>query len=125
MVLNIGEAVLHGAVFAQATEAAMKNLGHNATGSGADTAQLVLITFVQGLLGLLLYAAVQPRWKPGVATAIRVGLVLWVLSALYSAIYISAGFAGLMPASVVWGPAAWELVLYPLATVVGSLIYRE
>ena len=125
LVLNIGEAALHGALFADATAAAMKNLGHEIVGSGSDTAQLVLITFVQGLVGLLLYAAVQPRWPAGIGTAIRVGLVLWVLSAVYSAIYLRAGFAGLMPVGVVWGPVAWELILYPLAISVGSLVHKE
>ena len=125
LVLNIGEAALHGALFADATAAAMKNLGHEIVGSGSDTAQLVLITFVQGLVGLLLYAAVQPRWKAGMGTAIRVGLILWMLSAVYSAIYLSAGFSGLIPLGVTWGPVAWELVLYPLAVTAGSFIYKE
>jgi hypothetical protein len=85
----------------------------------------VLITFVQGLAGMLLYAAVQPRWKAGMGTAIRVGLILWMLSAVYSAIYLSAGFSGLIPLGVAWGPVAWELVLYPLAVTAGSFIYKE
>jgi hypothetical protein len=72
LVLNIGEDALHGALFAHATAAAMKNLGHEIVGRGSDTAQLVLITFVQGLVGMLLYAAVQPRCKAGIGTAIRV-----------------------------------------------------
>jgi hypothetical protein len=125
LVLNIGEAALHGVLFADATVAAMKSLGHEVAGSGSDTAQLVVITFVQGLVGMLIYAAVQPRWKAGFGTAIRVGLVLWVLSAVYSAIYLRAGFAGLMPVRVVWGPVAWELILYPLAISAGSRIHRE
>ena len=124
LALNMGEAALHGALFADATAAAMKNLGQETVVRGADTAQLVLITFVQGLAGMLLYAAVQPGWKPGIATAIRVGLVLWALSAVYSAIYIRAGFAGLMPVGVVWGPVAWELMLYPVAIAAGTLVYR-
>jgi hypothetical protein len=125
LVLNIGEAALHGALFADATAAAMKNLGHEILGRGSDTAQLVVITFAQGLLGMLLYVAVQPRWKVGVGTAIRVGLILWILSAVYSAIYLSAGFSGLMPLGVTWGPVAWELVLYPFAVTAGSFIYKE
>jgi hypothetical protein len=103
----------------------MKNLGHEITGSGWDTAQLVGITFVQGLLGMLLYSAVQPRWKPGIRTAIRVGLITWVLSAVYSGVYLSAGFAGLIPANIAWGPVVWELALYPLAIITGTLIYKE
>ena len=125
LVLNMGEAALHGAVFADSTAAAMKALGRDIVASGSDTAQLVAITFVQGLLGMLLYAAVQPRWKPGAGTAARIGLILWILSAVYSAVYLSAGLAGLLPLDVAWGPVAYELILYPLAFVAGSLVYKE
>jgi hypothetical protein len=125
LILNIGEAVLHGLIYAESTATAMKGLGHEITGSGLDTAQLVGITFVQGLIGVLLYCAVQPRWKTGIWTAVRVGLIVWVLSAVYSGVYLSAGFAGLIPANIVWGPVVWELFLYPLAIITGALIYKE
>jgi hypothetical protein len=32
----------------------MKNLGHEILGRGSDTAQLVAVTFAQGLAGMLL-----------------------------------------------------------------------
>ena len=124
-ILNIGEAVLHGVIFADAAAAFMGGLGHEITDSGMDTVQLVGITFAQGVLGMLLYYAVQPRWKSGVWTAIRIGVIAWVLSAVYSGVYLSAGFAGLIPANIAWGPVAFEFILYPLAIVTGSLIYRE
>ena len=125
LILNIGEALLHGLIYAEATAGVMKSLGHEITGSGMDTAQLVGITFVQGLLGMLLYHAVRPRWKAGIWTAIRVGLIMWVLSAVYSGVYLNAGFAGLIPVNIAWGPVAWELFLYPLAIITGALSYRE
>lgn len=125
LVLNIGEAVLHGVLYADATAAAMRSLGHEISGAGADTAKLVGITFVQGVLGMLIYAGVAPRWGAGPATAVRVGLVLWVLSGVYSAVYLTSGFAGLLPPSLLWQPVAWELVLYPLALIAGAALYRE
>jgi|307.fasta_scaffold104473_2 hypothetical protein len=125
LVLNIGEAALHGVVFASAAESAMKALQRDVSGTGADTARLVLITFVQGLLGIVLYATVRPKWGSGIATATWVGLILWVLSGLYSAIYLSSGFPGVFSASLIWGPVAFELVLYPLAIAVGSTVYER
>ena len=125
LILNIGEAVLHGLIYAEAADAAMKDLGHDITDSGMDTAQLIGITFIQGLLGMLLYRTVMPRWKAGTWTAIRVGLIMWVLSAVYSGVYLSAGFAGIFPANITWGPVAMELFLYPLAIITGALIYKE
>lgn len=125
LILNIGEAVLHGLIYAEAAATVMKDLGHEITDSGWYTAQLVGITFVQGLLGMLLYYAVQPRWQAGTWTAIRVGLIMWVLSAVYSGVYLNAGFAGLIPVNIAWGPVIWELFLYPLAIITGALIYKE
>ena len=93
--------------------------------SGSGMAQLVLVTFAQGFVGMLIYGAVQPKWNAGLGTAIRVGLILWLLSAVYSAIYLTAGFPGLISDALAWGPVAWEVVLYPLAIVAGSLIYKE
>ncbi len=125
LVLNVGEAALHGAIFAAPAAEAMKQLGHDIAGSGADTAQLVSITFVQGVLGMVLYAGLAARWGAGTGTAARVGLILWVLSAVYSAVYLGSGFAGLFPRSLVWGPVAYELVLYPVAMMAGRMALRD
>ena len=125
LVLNVGEAVLHGVLFAAQAAEAMKQLGHDIAGSGADTAQLVSITFVQGVLGMVLYSGLKAGWGAGAGTAARVGLILWVLSAGYSAVYLGAGFAGLIPRGLVWGPVAYELVLYPVAMVAGRVALRD
>jgi hypothetical protein len=71
LVLTIGEAVLQGVRYADATAAAMRSLGHEISGAGADTAKLVGITFVQGVLGMLTYAGVAPRWGAGPARRSR------------------------------------------------------
>jgi hypothetical protein len=125
LVLNIGEAVLHGVVLADATTEAMAALRLEAVSSSGGLALLIGITFAQGILGLWLYASLLPRWKTRAATALITGLTLWVLSALYGAIYLGAGLPNLMPGRVVWWPAVWGLVEYPLAIFVGALAYRE
>jgi hypothetical protein len=125
LVLNVGEAVLHGVVLAGPTAAAMQALGVDGAGSGAGLALLVGVTFLQGVLAMLLYAAVVPAWPPGARTAIGIGLITWALSALYSAVYLDAGFPGILPRDVVWWPAAWGVVEYPLAVWIASLLYRQ
>jgi hypothetical protein len=124
LILNIGEALLHGFIYADATTRAMHDLGHEISGSATDTALLIGITFAQGLLCMWLYHALQPHWRAGPATAIRVGLIAWVLSGVYSGVYLAAGFAGLFPASITWGPVIYEFLLYPIAIVAGSLVYK-
>ena len=125
LVLNVGEALLHGVIFAAPAAEAMKQLGQDIAGSGADTAQLVLITFVQGVLGMVLYSGVKGQWGAGAGTAARVALILWALSAVYSAVYLGSGFAGLLPRGLVWGPVAYELVLYLVAMAAGRLALRD
>jgi hypothetical protein len=125
LVLNVGEAVLHGVVLAAPTAEAMTALGREGTSSAAGLTLLIGITFVQGLVGLWLYALLKGRGVTRGRAAVVAGLALWVLSAVYSAIYFSAGFPNVMPAAVLWWPVAWEVVEYPLAIFVGALTYRD
>jgi len=118
LVLNIGEAVLHGVLLGDRTTAALTTLGRDATGSTLGLVMLVLVTFLQGLTGVWLHVATK-------LPSVVIGLALWFLSAAYSATYFYAGFPGVLPDDVVWWPVAWELVEYPLAMVIGAAVYRE
>jgi hypothetical protein len=125
LVLNVGEAVLHGVVLAEPTAQALTTLGRNDPSSGAGLAMLIGITFVQGVLGVWLYALLRQRGAGRSGAAVAAGLAVWLLSAVYAAIYLGAGFPTLLPADVVWWPVAWELVEYPLAVLIGALVYRD
>jgi len=125
LVLNIGEAALHGAVLAESTAAAMAALGRTEASSAAGLTALIGITFVQGVLGVWLYALLSQQGLARVPAAVTAGLTVWVLSGIYAAIYLGAGFPNLLPATVVWFPVAWALVEYPLAIFIGALAYRE
>jgi hypothetical protein len=117
LVLNIGEALLHGTLLSDRTAAAMTTLGRDSVGTPLGLTLLVAATFAQGLVGMWLHAVTR---EP----AILIGLALWFLSALYSATYFYAGFPGLIPDDVVWWPVAWEIVQYPLAMLAGAAVYK-
>jgi hypothetical protein len=125
LVLNVGEAVLHGVVLADATVQAMAALGRGEQSSAAGLAMLIGITFVQGVIGIWLYGLLRAKGRARGAAAIVAGLALWLLSAVYAAIYLGSGLPNLMPAAVVWWPVVWGAVEYPLAIFVGALAYRE
>ena len=125
LILNIGEAALHGGVLASATEQAFQALGRSIPGDPLYLTILVAMTFAQGVLGVWLYAAIRPRFGSGPRTAVIAGLVVWALSALYGAVYLHSGMATLLPNGVVWIPAAWGLVEFPLATLAGAAMYKE
>lgn len=125
LVLNVGEGVLHGVVLAPATADAMTALGRDGVSSAAGLTMLLGITFVQGVVGLWLVALLLGRGVTRGRAAVVAGLALWVLSAVYSAIYFSAGFPNVMPSAVLWWPVVWEIVEFPLAIFVGALTYRD
>jgi len=125
LVLNIGEAVLHGVVLADATVQAMAALGRTEGSSAAGLAMLIGITFVQGVVGVWLYALLAARGSARGAAAITASFALWVSSAVYSAVYLGSGLPNLMPAAVVWWPVVWSAAEYPLAIFVGAAAYRE
>jgi hypothetical protein len=124
LVLNIGEAVLHGVVLAGPTADAMTALGRDGTSSPAGLAVLIGVTFVQGILGIWLVALLSAQRVTRGRAAIVAGLAVWVLSAVYAAVYFSAGFPNVMPGDVIWWPVLWEVVEYPLAIFVGALVWR-
>ena len=125
LVLNVGEAALHGGVLAGPTSTAMAALGRNDASSAAGLTALIGITFIQGVLGVWLYAMLSQQGLARVPAAMSAGLTVWVLSAVYAGIYLGAGFPNLLPAMLVWLPVIWDLVEFPLAIFLGALVYRE
>jgi hypothetical protein len=125
LIMNVGEAVLHGALLARAGTEAYLALGRTVPADPVYLASLVVLTFAQGILAVWLYAAIRPRYGPGPAAALRAGLTVWFFSAVYAAVYLHSGLPGLLPAKVVWPPVAWDLFEFPLATLAGAAIYKE
>jgi hypothetical protein len=125
LVLNVGEAVLHGVVLAEPTAEALAALGRTGASSAAGLTALIGITFIQGVLGIWLYALLSQQGMARVPAAVTAGLTVWVLSAVYAAVYLGAGFPNLLPAPLVWLPVIWDLVEFPLAIYIGALVYRE
>lgn len=121
LVLNVGEGVLHGVVVAEQSAAAMTALGKDQGARPAGMILLVAVTFAQGLVGMWLYGSMAERSR---GKAVAVGLAVWLLSGVYSAIYFYAGYPYLLPDDVVWWPVVWELVQYPVAMVAGAAVYR-
>jgi hypothetical protein len=88
-------------------------------------AALIGATFVIGVAAVWLYAAIRPRYGAGPRTAIVAGLAVWVLSHLWSGVYLGAGFTGVITPTLAWLPVAWGLVEAPLGTLAGAWLYRE
>ena len=125
VVMNISEAALHGGVLAQDGMDLLKSLNVSYTPVASDLLAVILMTFVLGIAGVWLYAAILPRYGQGSKTAIVAGLAVWVLAHLWSGIYIGAGLTGLIGPRMAYLPVAWGLIEAPLTVLVGALIYKE
>ena len=83
----------------------------------------VVITLVLGIVVVLGYAAIRPRFGPGPKAAIIAGLFAWFGVVVYNNV-IFAGL-GMTPANVFALVLVWELVEYLLAALVGAWLYQE
>jgi hypothetical protein len=115
--------LLNGVLMGQLWEDAMKSLNRSNAFSGAFLPFLFLAFSIGGIVLVWVYAAMRPRFGPGVRTAVYAGLVAWI-------------FAGLLPSmmNAVSGLYNPRLMLYStLAAMVdivagalaGAALYRE
>ncbi len=122
LVLNIGEYVLNDKILASQMTAYFAQ--HNfplPTGKAIGVA--VAMTFVAGIVMLLGYAAIRPRFGGGPKTAIIAGLFAWFGIYCYGNT-LAAAF-GLVPANGLPVLLGWGLVEYVLAALVGASLYKE
>ena len=81
------------------------------------------MTFVAAIVAVFTYAAIRPRFGPGVKSAIIAGLILWFGFYLYAGLLIA--WLGLAPMGVTLAGLVWGLIEVPLATTVGAFFYKE
>ena len=122
LVLNIGEFLLNGVVLASQMKAF--NAQHNFAEPGSNfLITAVLLTFLLGIVLVLGYAAIRPRFGPGVKTAIIASLFGWFGIYFYGSIFYAMLFGipiGTCAMIIVWG-----LVEYIIATIIGAWLYKE
>ena len=122
LILTIGEYVLNDIVLARQMGEFFRRCGFPKPG-GNFIVIAVVITLVLGIVVVLGYAAIRPRFGPGPKAAIIAGLFAWFGVVVYNNV-IFAGL-GMTPANVFALVLVWELVEYLLAALVGAWLYRE
>lgn len=122
LVLNIGEFLLNGMVLGAQMKTFMTQ--HNFADPGTNFIAIAVgMTFVLGIVIVLGYACIRPRFGPGVKAAIITALFAWFGVYFYSVIINGALFGmpmGTMALIIVWG-----LVEYCIAAVAGAWLYKE
>jgi hypothetical protein len=123
VIINVLESLLNGLVLREDWVAALTALGKSQPTGVGPAALLIIWGFLVGVMAIWLYAAIRPRFGPGLKTALYAGLATWVLA------YLSGALAGaplrLFPSSLMAIATAAGMVEAVAATVAGAWVYRE
>ena len=122
VVYNVGGAVLNMAVIGKEIEQMTESMNLPAIG-GEFIAKATVLMFLVGIVTVYLYAAIRPRFGPGIKTAACAGLFVWFLSFFYTGFMNMS--MGLFPAGPTWLAVIWELVEAVLAAIAGAWVYKE
>jgi len=122
IILNTGEFVLNGIILAPHIEADMKRM--NITPPGAGFGLLaVTLTFVFGIVAVLIYALMRTRLGPGPKTALVTALIVWFC------VYAYSGTINMLlinvPPRLILMILVWGLIEYPLGILAGASLYKE
>lgn len=124
VVLNIGDFLINTVLLAEQQAAEMKRLGLDPAvmESFAGILPWIVIDFLFGLLIVWTYAAIRPRFGPGVSTAIIAGLIPYLGATL-----VLAGFTsmGMFTTGLFITASIASLVNTAIASVAGAWLYTE
>lgn len=123
VIINLSEYVLNTIVLAKDLAAAMSALGKSPEAMAAGIPLWIVWSFVVGLGGVWLYAAIRPRFGAGSKTAAIAGLALWVIAYLTFSIGMKA--MGLMSDRITCISLPWGLVECQIALQLGAWSYKE
>jgi hypothetical protein len=122
LIINIGEIVLNDIILGPHIEADMKRMGITPPGMGF-AALAVGLTFVFGIVAILIYAMMRARLGPGPKTALLTALILWFC------LYAYCGTINMLliniPPKLIIMIVAWGIVEYPLGILAGAALYKE
>jgi hypothetical protein len=90
--------------------------------TGSAIAGYIVTDFVLGILLVWTYAAIRPRFGPGIKTAFYAAILFWLLVSISVSGYMHMG---MMSAGLWWSFAFIGLVNFLLSAWVGARLYSE
>jgi hypothetical protein len=121
LVLNIIDFLVWGVWLKADMAAMMQNAGKGPIDNLIPL--FVVLDFLYGIVLVYLYAAVRPRFGAGPGTAVKAGLLAWVLVGLLHS--IGEAPMGMLPQRLYIIGTLVALIQFPLAAVAGAKFYRE
>ena len=122
VIINIGEFIFNGVLFAEEMNAAMAALNK----PPVDPSMImwfVIISFGFAFMLVWTYAAMRPRFGPGVQTAVCASALCWGLGYLYPNLFFYV--MNLFPRSMIVLSVVWGLVEVIIAGIAGAWFYKE
>ena len=123
VVIDVFEGVLNTVVLNQQWADAMTALGRSSTMSVKQIAAFNVWGLGVGVVLVVLYAAMRPRFGAGPKTAMLAGVAVWALA--YAAGNAAMTFLHLFPVSLMLTATAAGLVEMVVAGLVGGAVYKE
>ena len=124
VILFIAGFIIHGLILGSEW-AAWQTAGHmpNALSQGAMTVIWVIVSLVNGVTGVWIYAGIRPRYGAGAKTALIAGFTLWLVGGLVAA--LAEYSLGNTPQGVVVVGAIGSLIADLIAILAGAYLYKE
>ena len=122
VVLNIGEFLLNDVILGAQMKTEFARLNLSDPGS-TFLAVAVIMTFLLGIVLVMLYAMIRPRYGPGPKTAVCAASIVWFVVCLYSGIIYSLLLGFPMRFFVIG--LVWCFIEYTIAAIAGAWLYRE
>jgi hypothetical protein len=122
LVLNIGEFLLNEVVLGKQMEEFFRKVQVPPPG-GSFIALAVIMTFILGIVLVVLYALIRSRLGPGPKTAVIGALSMWCGVSLSTGIINGVLLA--IPLNLIFIGMVWGLVEYIFGAIAGAWYYRE
>lgn len=90
--------------------------------AGSAVFGYIIMDFILGFALVWTYAAIRPRFGPGVKTASYAAILFWILTMIFMSGYMHMG---MMSGGLWWTFAIIGLVNYLLSAVAGAKFYTE
>ena len=124
LVFNIGDFVINTFIVAEENRQLMTRLGLNpaALESFSGVLPFIVVDFLFGILVVWTYAAIRPRFGPGVQTAVRAGLIPLIAVTLVMAAFTSVG---MFPTGMFLKNTVGSIVNVLVGSIAGAWAYTE
>jgi hypothetical protein len=120
-VVNLSEWALHDMVMREEFRSALGSLGRQNPEDIRTVVWWNVWGYILGITAVWLYAAIRTRYGPGIATALRAGVAVWILSCVLMTITMAnLRLFPFMPMAFLW-----SLFGDLIGTVAGAWVYKE